>query len=51
VCDRAAQDGGVEKPRPRDIVDVLAAPAQKTEVLDAFDCAADERICRPHLPD
>ncbi len=37
----------MQQARPRDIVDVLAASAQKAQVLDAFDRAADERICRP----
>ena len=31
----------------RHIVDVLAAAAQKAQVLEALDRAADERICRP----
>ena len=47
VRDRAAQDGRMQQPRPGDIVDVLAAPAQEAKIFDALDGAADERICRP----
>ena len=46
VRDRAAQDHGVQHVREGEIIDVLAAPAQKPEILDAFDRAADQRIPR-----
>ena len=45
VRDRAAQDRGVQKIVAREVVDELAAPAQKAKVLDALDRAADRRRC------
>ncbi len=44
VCQRAAQDGGMEKVAAHEIVDELAAPAQKASILDALDRAADQGI-------
>ncbi len=46
--DRAAQDRRMQHAFAREIVDILPAAAQKAEILQAFDRAADERVDRPH---
>ena len=45
---RAAKDGGMQRAGAGEIVHVLAAAAQKAEVLQTLDRAADERVDRPH---
>ena len=40
----AAHNGGMPLPRPYQVVDILAAPAQVPQILDAFDRAADEGV-------
>ena len=44
--DRAAQDHRVQKMFAHEVVDELAAAAQKAQILDAFDRAADEGVGR-----
>src|SRR5205814_9134603 len=44
VCDRAAQDCGVQHAGADDVTDIRAAAAQKSRVLDALDWAADVAV-------
>ena len=46
--DGAAQDRRVQHVLAREIVNVLSAPAQKAQILEPFDRAADERVDRSH---
>jgi hypothetical protein len=46
--DGAAQDRRMQHVLAREIVDVLSAPAQKAQILEPFDRAADERVDRSH---
>jgi hypothetical protein len=46
--DGAAQDRRVQHVLAREIVDILSASAQKAQILEPFDRAADERVDRSH---
>jgi hypothetical protein len=48
VRHRAAHDRRVPLPRPRQVIDILAAPAQEPQILDPLDRAADEGIDVSH---
>jgi hypothetical protein len=48
VGHRAAQDRGVQHAGERQVVDILAAAAQKTQILQPLDRAADERVDGSH---
>ncbi len=44
----AAQDGGMQKPLAREVIDIFPTPTQEAQVLEAFNRAADEGVDRPH---
>ena len=48
MCDRAAQDHRVQHALTPEIADKLAAAAQKAEILDPLDRAADVTVYADH---
>ena len=49
VGDGAAQDRRIQHIAAREIVDIFPASAQKTQILEPFDRAANERVDGSHL--